>query len=143
MDNIITTMERMPQLLTVRRHFMFRALTASIMRTGIKVCCLVITARPARRNAQPSLPFSSMMTAATRKTAATASNCPKTAELYQAVGCRSHKSANNSLRHFGPGIAQYRRHPMAKSAAMMGAFVEVEVGGATVFVINVEHFEQI
>lgn len=32
---------------------------------------------------------------------------------------------------------------IVESAAMMGAFVEVEVGGATVFVINVEHFEQI
>lgn len=30
-----------------------------------------------------------------------------------------------------------------ESAAMMGAFVEVEVGGATVFVTNVEHFEQV
>ncbi|MBN1563098.1 MAG: cyclic-di-AMP receptor [Anaerolineae bacterium] len=29
-----------------------------------------------------------------------------------------------------------------ESAAMMGAFVEVEVGGATVFVLDVEHFEQ-
>jgi len=26
---------------------------------------------------------------------------------------------------------------------MMGAFVEVEVGGATVFVLDVEHFEQV
>lgn len=32
---------------------------------------------------------------------------------------------------------------IVESAAMMGAFVEVEVGGATVFVIHVEHFEQI
>jgi uncharacterized protein YaaQ len=32
---------------------------------------------------------------------------------------------------------------IVESAAMMGAFVEVEVGGATVFVMNVEHFEQI
>jgi uncharacterized protein YaaQ len=31
---------------------------------------------------------------------------------------------------------------LVESAAMMGAFVEVEVGGATVFVLNVEHFEQ-
>ena len=29
------------------------------------------------------------------------------------------------------------------SAAMMGGFVEVEVGGATVFVLDVEHFEQV
>jgi uncharacterized protein YaaQ len=29
-----------------------------------------------------------------------------------------------------------------ESAAMMGAFVEVEVGGATVFVLDVDHFEQ-
>jgi uncharacterized protein YaaQ len=29
------------------------------------------------------------------------------------------------------------------SAAMMGAFVEVEVGGATVFVLDVEYFEQV
>lgn len=29
-----------------------------------------------------------------------------------------------------------------ETAAMMGAFVEVEVGGATTFVIDVEHFEQ-
>lgn len=32
---------------------------------------------------------------------------------------------------------------IVESAAMMGAFVEVEVGGATVFVLNVEHFEQV
>jgi uncharacterized protein YaaQ len=32
---------------------------------------------------------------------------------------------------------------IVESAAMMGAFVEVEVGGATVFVMDVEHFEQI
>ncbi|NLX10198.1 MAG: hypothetical protein GXY36_11120 [Chloroflexi bacterium] len=32
---------------------------------------------------------------------------------------------------------------IVESAAMMGAFVEVEVGGATVFVLDVEHFEQI
>lgn len=32
---------------------------------------------------------------------------------------------------------------IVESAAMMGAFVEVEVGGATVFVLNVERFEQI
>ncbi len=31
---------------------------------------------------------------------------------------------------------------IVESAAMMGAFVEVEVGGATVFVLDVEHFEQ-
>ncbi len=31
---------------------------------------------------------------------------------------------------------------LVESAAMMGAFVEVEVGGATVFVLDVEHFEQ-
>jgi uncharacterized protein YaaQ len=31
---------------------------------------------------------------------------------------------------------------IVESAAMMGAFVEVEVGGATVFVLEVEHFEQ-
>ena len=31
---------------------------------------------------------------------------------------------------------------VVESAAMMGAFVEVEVGGATVFVVDVEHFEQ-
>lgn len=31
---------------------------------------------------------------------------------------------------------------IVESAAMMGAFVEVEVGGATVFVMDVEHFEQ-
>jgi uncharacterized protein YaaQ len=31
---------------------------------------------------------------------------------------------------------------IVESAAMMGAFVEVEVGGATVFVLNVERFEQ-
>lgn len=31
---------------------------------------------------------------------------------------------------------------LVESAAMMGAFVEVEVGGATVFVVDVEHFEQ-
>lgn len=31
---------------------------------------------------------------------------------------------------------------IVESAAMMGAFVEVEVGGAAVFVLNVEHFEQ-
>jgi uncharacterized protein YaaQ len=31
---------------------------------------------------------------------------------------------------------------VVESAAMMGAFVEVEVGGATIFVVNVEHFEQ-
>ena len=29
------------------------------------------------------------------------------------------------------------------SVAMMGAFVEVEVGGATVFVLDVDHFEQV
>ncbi len=29
-----------------------------------------------------------------------------------------------------------------ETAAMMGAFVEVEVGGATVFVLDVDHFEQ-
>lgn len=29
-----------------------------------------------------------------------------------------------------------------ETAAMMGAFVEVEVGGATTFVLDVEHFEQ-
>ncbi|MBN2303604.1 MAG: cyclic-di-AMP receptor [Anaerolineae bacterium] len=29
-----------------------------------------------------------------------------------------------------------------ESAAMMGAFVEVEIGGATIFVLDVEHFEQ-
>lgn len=29
------------------------------------------------------------------------------------------------------------------SAAMMGAFVDVEVGGATVFILDVEHFEQV
>ena len=32
---------------------------------------------------------------------------------------------------------------IVESAAMMGAFVEVEVGGATVFVLDVEHFEQV
>jgi len=32
---------------------------------------------------------------------------------------------------------------IVESAAMMGAFVEVEVGGATVFVVDVEHFEQV
>lgn len=31
---------------------------------------------------------------------------------------------------------------VVESAAMMGAFIEVEVGGATIFVLNVEHFEQ-
>lgn len=31
---------------------------------------------------------------------------------------------------------------IVESAAMMGAFVEVEVGGATVFVLDVDHFEQ-
>jgi len=31
---------------------------------------------------------------------------------------------------------------IVESAAMMGAFIEVEVGGAAVFVLNVEHFEQ-
>ncbi len=31
---------------------------------------------------------------------------------------------------------------LVESAAMMGAFVEVEVGGATVFILNIEHFEQ-
>ncbi|NDJ75366.1 MAG: hypothetical protein GYB65_03825 [Chloroflexi bacterium] len=31
---------------------------------------------------------------------------------------------------------------MVDSAAMLGALVEVEVGGATVFVLDVEHFEQ-
>ena len=31
---------------------------------------------------------------------------------------------------------------IVESAAMMGAFVEVEVGGATIFVLDVEHFEQ-
>ncbi len=31
---------------------------------------------------------------------------------------------------------------IVESAAMMGAFVDVEVGGATVFVLDVEHFEQ-
>lgn len=31
---------------------------------------------------------------------------------------------------------------IVESATMMGAFVEVEVGGATVFVVDVEHFEQ-
>lgn len=29
------------------------------------------------------------------------------------------------------------------SAAMMGGFVEVEVGGAALFVLQVEHFEQV
>jgi uncharacterized protein YaaQ len=32
---------------------------------------------------------------------------------------------------------------IVESAAMMGAFVEVEVGGAAVFVLEVEHFEQV
>lgn len=32
---------------------------------------------------------------------------------------------------------------VVESAAMMGAFVEVEIGGATVFVLNVKHFEQL
>ncbi len=32
---------------------------------------------------------------------------------------------------------------IVESAAMMGAFVEVEVGGAVVFVLQVEHFEQV
>ncbi|NLE50671.1 MAG: hypothetical protein GX613_04635 [Chloroflexi bacterium] len=32
---------------------------------------------------------------------------------------------------------------IVESAAMMGAFVEVEVGGATVFIMDVEHFEQV
>lgn len=32
---------------------------------------------------------------------------------------------------------------IVESAAMMGAFVEVEVGGATIFVLDVEHFEQV
>lgn len=32
---------------------------------------------------------------------------------------------------------------IVESAAMMGAFVEVEVGGATVFVLDVEQFEQV
>jgi uncharacterized protein YaaQ len=32
---------------------------------------------------------------------------------------------------------------IVESAAMMGAFVDVEVGGATVFVLDVEHFEQV
>jgi uncharacterized protein YaaQ len=32
---------------------------------------------------------------------------------------------------------------VVESAAMMGAFVEVEVGGATVFVLDIEHFEQL
>ncbi len=32
---------------------------------------------------------------------------------------------------------------IVESAAMMGAFVEVEVGGANVFIMNVEHFEQV
>lgn len=31
---------------------------------------------------------------------------------------------------------------IVESAAMMGAFVDVEVGGATVFVLEIEHFEQ-
>ena len=31
---------------------------------------------------------------------------------------------------------------IVESAAMMGAFVEVEVGGATVFVLDVDHYEQ-
>lgn len=31
---------------------------------------------------------------------------------------------------------------IVESAAMMGAFVDVEVGGATVFVLDIEHFEQ-
>jgi uncharacterized protein YaaQ len=31
---------------------------------------------------------------------------------------------------------------IVESAAMMGAFVEVEIGGATVFVLDVERFEQ-
>lgn len=31
---------------------------------------------------------------------------------------------------------------LVETAAMMGAFVEVEVGGATVFILDVEHFEQ-
>ncbi len=31
---------------------------------------------------------------------------------------------------------------IVESAAMMGAFAEVKVGGATIFVLDVEHFEQ-
>ncbi len=31
---------------------------------------------------------------------------------------------------------------IVESAAMMGAFIEVEVGGAAVFLLDVEHFEQ-
>ncbi|MBN1679878.1 MAG: cyclic-di-AMP receptor [Anaerolineae bacterium] len=32
---------------------------------------------------------------------------------------------------------------VVESGALMGAFVEVEVGGATVFMMDVEHFEQV
>jgi uncharacterized protein YaaQ len=32
---------------------------------------------------------------------------------------------------------------IVEASAMMGAFVEVEVGGASIFVLDVDHFEQI
>jgi len=93
----------MAQLVSRRRIFIYRAQTIAIIATAISVCCLVITAKPANRNASLSLPLMRKMTQANRKAAATASNWPKTPDSNQAVGCNNHKLANNTLRRFEAG----------------------------------------
>ena len=104
------------QLVSNRRQFIYCLQTITIIPTANSVCCLVMIARPANRNASRSLPFIRKMKQVSRKAAATASNCPKTPDSYQAVGCSNHKVANNNLRRFEPGTPQYKSRPIARSA---------------------------